>query len=77
MKPGDVKIISEKIENVFMLRQLLPAEGLDYIISQIQVLPSMPQVYLELEEEFDIQVADNDIEKLKTVRDVMQYVENR
>ena len=50
-KPLDVQVISEKIDKILRLRKALPEEALEQIVSQVGNLPSMPDVYVQMEEE--------------------------
>lgn len=51
MKPNDIKLITERISGVLKLRELLPDEGLEQIISKVRTLPSLPGLYAELDAE--------------------------
>ena len=35
------------------------------------------ELIMEMEEAFDIQIADNELEKIRTVKDVLDYLKNR
>lgn len=52
-KPGDIAIISKRIEMVLKLRDMLPKEGLEWVVSAVNTLPSLPQTYRELEREIE------------------------
>jgi HD-like signal output (HDOD) protein len=52
-KPGDISIISKRIERVLKLRDMLPKEGLEWVISAVNTLPSLPKTYRELEKEIE------------------------
>lgn len=50
-KPSDARAVIKAIQKAFLLQELLPNDGLRKIISDIKQLPSMPDVYLEVERE--------------------------
>ncbi|MHB8910234.1 MAG: acyl carrier protein [Syntrophales bacterium] len=35
------------------------------------------ELIMEMEETFDIQIADNELEKIRTIKDVLDYLKNR
>ena len=51
LKPQDISLIAKRTKNILRLRDFLPAEGLDQIVSDIKTLPSMPSICLALENE--------------------------
>jgi len=50
---------------------------MDSVINQIVDSLDMLDFYLNLEETYEIQVPDQDIEKLKTFNDIKAYVEEK
>jgi HD-like signal output (HDOD) protein/CheY-like chemotaxis protein len=53
LKPMDIKVVAQRVEKLLRLRSLLPDQGLESIISQVNTLPSLPAVYKEMEEELN------------------------
>jgi acyl carrier protein len=35
------------------------------------------EMIMEMEETFDVQIADNDLEKIRTIKDVLDYLKNK
>tara|TARA_B100000315_G_scaffold59856_1_gene54285 strand:+ start:6493 stop:6753 length:261 start_codon:yes stop_codon:yes gene_type:complete len=63
---GYVKNKSIKVEGSSQLREELGLDSMDTI-----------ELVFQLEENFNIQISDDDLMGLKTVDDVVQYVEKR
>jgi len=51
--------------------------NMDSVLNQIVDSLDMLDFYLNLEEAYDIQVPDEDVEKLKTFNDVKKYLEDK
>ena len=51
LKPTDVNIIAGRIKRIIKLRNVMPSEGMEQMISQIRSLPSIPAVYTALSKE--------------------------
>ena len=51
LKPSDITQIATTIKSIYRLRIGLPSEGMDRIVSHIRSLPSLPDVYTELDQE--------------------------
>jgi len=55
----------DKVTLVASFRDDLEADSLDVV-----------ELVMELEDEFDLEIADEDAEKINTVKDVVDYIEN-
>ena len=55
----------EKVTLEASFRDDLEADSLDVV-----------ELVMELEDEFDLEIADEDAEKIATVKDVVDYIEN-
>ncbi len=53
LKPGDIVTLAQKLQRVLYLRCLIPNEELDRVIAKVDTLPSLPDIYLELETEIN------------------------
>lgn len=51
LKPTAISLIAEKIKSVQRLRNHLPTQGMDQIVSHIRSLPSLPAIFTELDQE--------------------------
>ncbi|MEI6211218.1 MAG: response regulator [bacterium] len=53
LKPTAISLIAERIKSVQRLRNNLPTQGMDLIVSHIRSLPSLPAIYTELDQELN------------------------
>ncbi len=53
LKPGDIVSLARKLQRVLDLRARLPNRELDRIVARIGTLPSLPDLYRELEAEIE------------------------
>ena len=61
-KPCDADILKHTIAQIFALRDILSNESIKKIVSQIESLPSMPAIYLEIVDE--MQSSDPSLKKV-------------
>ncbi len=64
-KPSDFKQIKTAIERVYSLFQYLPEDNLKQIIGHIQVLPTLPDLYLQMTSE--LEKPEPSIDRIKTI----------
>lgn len=51
MKPISAQVLGERVSNVLKFREMLPAEGIENVVTQAGALPAIPEVYNELDME--------------------------
>lgn len=61
-----LKVVPEEVQPVSSLRNNLGADSLDSV-----------ELIMAFEEEFDIEIPDEDAERLQTVQDIGGYIKNK
>ncbi len=54
-KPCDDKKLKETIKRAYMMRKFLPDETLNALVSRISALPSLPRLYVEINQELSLE----------------------
>ncbi len=68
------KLIAEKVQDIDINDVVLDASLIDDLGADSLTIV---ELVMTMEEEFDIEVNDDDVEKLITVRDIIQFIEEK
>ncbi len=68
------KLIAEKVPDIDINDVVLDASLIDDLGADSL---TVVELVMTMEEEFDIEVNDEDVEKLITVRDIIQFIEEK